>query len=61
MLSNCFKALAATRILRGEAFRHLIHHCQAHGDMKPIKQVFGLGIQIELQFSNRVRRRRRGK
>ena len=37
-----------------EAFRHLIHHRQTHTHVKPVEQVFGLGIQIELQFSHRV-------
>jgi hypothetical protein len=32
-----------------EAFRHLIHHRQTHTHVKPVEQVFGLGIQIELQ------------
>jgi hypothetical protein len=39
---------------RAEAFRHLIQHRQTHADMEPIEQMFGLGIQIKLQLSNRI-------
>src|SRR5262249_43597276 len=40
--------------LGAEAFRDLIHHRQTHTHVKPVEQMFGLGIQIELQFSNRI-------
>jgi hypothetical protein len=32
-----------------EAFRHLVHHRLTHTHVKPVEQVFGLGIQIELR------------
>jgi len=35
-------------------FVQLSHYCQAHRDMKPVKQVFGQRIQVQLQIPHHL-------
>ncbi len=37
------------------AFRYLTHGRDFHGDMKPVENVFGLGIEIKLPISASTR------
>ncbi len=40
----------ARRLGPGRTFQapgHLVHHGQAHGDVEPVDQVLGLGVQVE--------------
>jgi hypothetical protein len=37
-----------------QAFGRLLHHGQAHGDMTPIEQMLGLGIEVELEVAHGI-------
>src|SRR5205085_694157 len=38
----------------GETFRRLLHDGQAHREMKPIEEMLGLWVEIQLEISDRI-------